>query len=124
MDKKGYYLWRTTLYSFHAETTAELMQEVGYDETSIDRVKNAIGKKNIKTNEDTQMLENTAALVFIEHYMLDFANKHPEYDEEKWITIIKRTWNKMSESAQEFALSGDIKLPESLVPLIQKSISS
>jgi len=123
MDRKGYHQWRTNLYKFHAETTAALMQQVGYDNESIERVKLAIGKKAIRTNTDTQMLENIAALVFIEHYMLAFANKHPEYDEPKWIDIIRKTWNKMTESAQQFALSGAIILPESLVPLIKKSIS-
>jgi hypothetical protein len=56
--------------------------------------------------------------------MLDFAGKHPEYDEEKWLTIINRTWNKMSEPAHQFALSGKIKLPEPLIPLIQKAIAN
>ncbi|MBE9542388.1 MAG: DUF4202 family protein, partial [Proteobacteria bacterium] len=70
-----------------------------------------------------QLVEDIAALVFIEHYMQAFADKHPEYSEEKWVEIILRTWNKMSEKGKEFALSGDLKLPEPLIPLIQKSIS-
>jgi len=123
MDRKGYHQWRTNLYKYHAQTTAALMQQVGYDQKSIQRVELAIGKKAIKTNSDTQMLENIAALVFIEHYMLAFANKHPEYDEAKWIDIIRKTWNKMTDSAQQFALSGKLVLPESLIPLIKKSIS-
>jgi len=123
MDKKGYHQWRTGLYKFHADTTGELMRQAGYSEGDIIRAKLAIGKKSLKTNPDTQLIEDVSALVFIEHYMLDFANKHPEYDEEKWIGIIQRTWGKMSDSAQQFALSGAINLPESLIPLIQKSIS-
>lgn len=122
MDKKGYHQWRSNLYAFHAQTTAELMQQVDYDEESINRVKLAIGKKSIKTNADTQMLENIAALVFIEHYMLAFVEKYPDYDEPKWIDIIQKTWNKMSEDAQQFALSGQVKLPESLIPLIKKAV--
>ena len=123
MDRKGYHQWRTNLYKYHAQTTAVLMEQVGYDQDSVERVKLAIGKKALKTNTDTQMLENIAALVFIEHYMLAFANKHPEYDEAKWIDIIRKTWNKMTASAQQFALTGGIILPESLVPLIKKSIT-
>lgn len=124
MDRKGYHQWRTELYKFHAETTAALMEQAGYDHESIERVKNAIGKKNVKSNPDTQMLEDIAALVFIEHYMLAFAAKHPEYDELKWIDIIRKTWRKMSDQGQQFALSGAIILPEPLIPLIQKSLSS
>lgn len=123
MDRKGYHQWRTALYTFHAETLAKLMQQAGFAEDSLDRVKQAVGKKAIKKNPDTQLLENIASLVFIEHYMLEFAGKHPEYDEQKWIDIIQKTWRKMSEPAQQFALSGSIKLPEALIPLIQKALS-
>ncbi len=122
MDKKGYYQWRTELYKFHANTVGELMKQVGYDDSNIERIKMMVGKKNLKNNPDTQLLEDVIALVFIEFYLVDFYNNHPEYDEDKWIVIILRTWNKMSEEGQKFALSGKLNLPESLVPLIQKSI--
>ena len=124
MNKPGYMLWRTTLYKFHAETTAEIMHGVGYEEEMIDRVKAIVGKKNLKTNPETQMMEDVVDLVFLEHYMAGFADQHPEYDEEKWILIIKKTWNKMSQRAHEFALAGKIQLPEALVPLILKAVKS
>lgn len=122
MDRTGYLKWRTDLYKFHADTTGELMAQAGYDEASIERMKKAVGKKSIKSNPDTQLLEDVVDLVFIEHYMLAFASKHPEYDEAKWIDIIKKTWNKMSEKAQQYALAGNIQLPEPLIPLIQKAV--
>jgi hypothetical protein len=122
MDKPGYMLWRTNLYKFHADTAGRLMNEVGYDDEMIARVKTIVGKKELKTNPETQMMEDVVDLVFIEHYMLAFAGQHPDYDEEKWILIIKKTWNKMSSSAHEFALAGKIKLPEALVPLILKAV--
>ena len=123
MDRKGYHQWRTQLYTFHANSVVELMEKAGFDEASLERVRLAVGKKGIKTNADTQLLEDTASLVFIEHYMLAFAEKHPEYSEEKWIDIIRKTWRKMSEDAHSFALSGKLALPEALIPLIQKSVS-
>jgi len=99
------------------------MQQLGYDEESIERVQKAVGKRGIKTNRDTQLLEDITDLVFIEHYMLAFAQKHPEYDEQKWLDIVRKTWNKMSAEAQQFALQGNITLPEPLIPLIQKAVS-
>jgi len=51
------------------------------------------------------------------------AEKYPEYEEEKWLDIIRKTWRKMSDDAHTFALSGKVKLPESLTPLIQKAVS-
>lgn len=122
MDKPGYMLWRTNLYKFHAETAGNLMKEAGYDDEMVARVKTIVGKKELKTNPETQLMEDVADLVFIEHYMLAFAGQHPDYDEAKWIVIIKKTWNKMSSSAHEFALAGKIRLPEALVPLILKAV--
>lgn len=123
MNRKGYHQWRTALYTFHAETVAALLVKAGYDDDFIKRVKLAVGKKSLKTNADTQLLEDVIGLVFIEHYMLGFASRHPEYSEEKWLDIIRKTWKKMSDKAQQFALSGKITLPESLVPLIQKAVA-
>lgn len=122
MDKPGYMLWRTGLYKFHAETAANLMREVGYDEEMAERVKTIVSKKGLKTNPETQQMEDVADLVFIEHYMVAFVAQHPDYDEDKWIVIVKKTWNKMSEAAHQFALSGKLKLPQDLVPLILKAV--
>lgn len=123
MNRQGYHQWRTNLYKFHADSVATVMEKAGYDELSRERVRKAVGKKGLKVNDDTQLVEDVASLVFLEHYMLAFAGKHPEYSDEKWIGIIRKTWKKMSLDAHEFAISGGIKLPESLVPLIQLSIS-
>lgn len=123
MNRKGYHQWRTNLYNFHAETTAALLEKAGYDSDFIERVKLAVGKKSLKSNTDTQMLEDVTALVFIEHYMLGFAEKHPEYSEEKWLDIIRKTWRKMTDHAHQFVLDGHITLPEPLIPLIQKALN-
>jgi hypothetical protein len=123
MTRDGYMQWRTGLYKFHAETCGRLMQEAGYDAAAIERAKQAVGKRGIKVNPDSQMLEDIADLVFIEHYMLAFAGQHAEYSEEKWLDIVRKTWKKMSARAHAYALSGQLKLPEPLVPLITKAVS-
>jgi Domain of unknown function (DUF4202) len=123
MDRIGYLQWRKDLYKFHAQTAAALLAQAGYGDEVIDRVSRAVAKLQIKENPDTQLLEDVTDLVFIEHYMLEFAGKHPEYDEEKWLDIVRKTWKKMSAAAQQFALSGAIRLPEPLIPLIQKAVS-
>lgn len=123
MDRNGYLQWRTHLYKFHADTAAALMREAGYEDEIVERVKKAIGKRGLKVNPETQVLEDVTALVFIEHYMLEFAGQKPDYSEEKWLGIIRKTWEKMSPGAHAFALSGKVRLPESLVPLITKAVS-
>jgi len=123
LGKPGYFAWRTGLYRFHAETAGELMRQASYDEATIKAVMAAVSKQDIKTNPDTQMLEDVSSLVFIEHYMLFFAGQHAEYTDEKWVGIIRKTWKKMSNAAHAFATSGGIKLPEAPLPLILKAIS-
>jgi hypothetical protein len=123
MTREGYLAWRTGLYKFHAETVGRLMKEAGYDDAAIERAKQAVGKRGLKVNPDTQMLEDVTDLVFIEHYMLEFAGQHAEYTEDKWLDIVRKTWKKMSPRAHEFALSGKLKLPAPLVPLITKAVT-
>jgi Domain of unknown function (DUF4202) len=122
MDRQGYLQWRTGLYKFHAETAGRIMRETGYDAETIERVQAAVGKKGIKVNAETQLLEDVTDLVFLEHYLAGFAARHPDYDEAKWIEIIRKTWQKMSADAREFVLAGKVSLPEALTPLILKAV--
>jgi hypothetical protein len=123
MDRNGYLQWRTNLYKFHADTAARLLQEAGYDEETIERVRKAVGKKGLKVNPETQLLEDVTDLVFIEHYMQAFVDQKADYSEEKWLEIVRKTWKKMSAEAHAFALSGKLELPAPLVPLITKAVS-
>lgn len=117
----GYKQWRTRLYKFHAESAGALMAQAGYGEEEIARVRTSVGKLGIKVNPETQMLEDVANLVFIEHYLTGFAAQHPEYDKAKWIDILQKTWKKMSPAGQAFALS-KIALPAALAPLIVEAV--
>jgi hypothetical protein len=124
MNRIGYLQWRKDLYKIQAQTAVDLLAQAGYGEDVTGRVYQAVAKLKIRENPDTQLLEDVTDLVFIEHYMQAFVDKHPDYDEEKWLDIVRKTWNKMSSAAQQFALSGSVKLPEALVPLIQKAVSN
>lgn len=122
MDRQGYLQWRTRLYKFHARTAGGLMRQAGYDEEMVEGVMAIVSRKGLKVNPETQLMEDVGDLVFLEHYLDDFAAKHPEYSEEKWIQIIGKTWRKMSPRAHEFALSGKVRLPGALVPLILRAV--
>ncbi|MBY0475111.1 MAG: DUF4202 domain-containing protein [Nitrosomonas sp.] len=122
MNRRGYHQWRTGLTKFHADTVADLLAKAGYENILIARVTQAVGKKTLKTNPNTQLLEDVAGLVFLEHYLLEFASKHPEYDDEKWINIMDKIWRKMSVQAHQFTLDGHIKLPDFFAALIRKAV--
>ena len=70
----------------------------------------------------TQLVEDIADLVFLEYYLEPFAAKH-DYDEAKWCDILQKTWRKMSPEARAFALSGKVRLPQPLVPLLNKALA-
>ncbi len=122
-DRQGYLQWRSSLYAFHAETAGRILAENGYDAETIGRVKAAVGKKGLKSNAETQLLEDVTDLVFLEHYLAGFFARHPDYDEAKWIDILRKTWRKMSPAARAFVLAGKVSLPETATPLILKAVS-
>ncbi len=118
MDRVGYLKWRETLKKMHAELTADILKEVGYDDEYIDRVSFLINKKLIKKNEESQTIEDVICLVFLDYYFEEFAAKH---EDEKVIDILQKTWVKMSEEGHEEALK--IKFSEKSLALVKRAIS-
>ena len=116
----GYKQWRTKLQQFHAETAAGMLRDTGYGEDTIGRVQALLRKEKLKLDPEVQTLEDVVDLVFLENYLEDFVAKHPEYDEAKWIDILKKTWFKMSRRGRSAALSM-IRLPEKLLPVIRQA---
>lgn len=118
MDRVGYLKWRETLKKMHANTTAEILEQVGFDDEFVDRVKKIILKKLIKKNEESQALEDVICLVFLDYYFDEFAAKHSD---EKVIDILKKTWVKMSDKGHQAAL----KLPfsDKSLALVKQAIS-
>ncbi|GJM30803.1 MAG: hypothetical protein DHS20C17_34380 [Cyclobacteriaceae bacterium] len=117
MDRKGYLLWRTELKKFHAQKAETILLQCGYNQEVIDRVKSLILKQRLKTDKESQTLEDVVCLVFLEFYFSEFAQKHPE---EKVISIVQKTWNKMSVDARKVAM--ELNLPPADFDLIQKAI--
>ena len=116
--RAAYHRWRTTLQQFHAETAGRIMKDVGYDDATIARVQALLKKQQLKTDPETQLLEDVVCLVFLENYFADFAREH---DEEKVIGIVRKTWGKMSERGRSAALKLD--LPEEARRLVQRALA-
>ncbi len=117
--KKGYHLWRTTLYRFHADRAAEILKTCGYDAETIERTRQLLLKKNLRSNEEMQTLEDVICLVFLENYFADFSQKH---DEEKIIGIVRKTWGKMTERGHELALG--LELSDEARAIVGKALSA
>jgi len=120
--KAGYYQWRIAQGKFHAELTASTMLENGYTNEQAEQCASIIRKENLKTNSDSQTLEDVACLVFLMHYFNEFAAKYTEQDNEaKIVRIVQLTWKKMSEQAHDIALS--LTLPEHLAVIVNKALA-
>lgn len=116
--KKGYLTWRKELGIFHAATAKSLMLAHGYSEVAAETTAAIIRKEDLKSNSESQTLEDVACLVFLQYYFDEFAAKHKE---EKIIRIVQLTWRKMSDQGHEIALG--LTLPPHLAKLVGKALA-
>jgi hypothetical protein len=119
MDKKGYLQGRNVLKTHHAKLAEQILISCRYDQGTIDKVKFLLLKKELTTNPDTKILEDVICLVFIEHYLEEFAEKH---EPKKVIDILGKTLKKMSPRAIEEA--GKIPVSEKIKILIQQALQA
>ena len=100
-DRAGYLRWRTELGRFHAEETAKLLEEAGYDVEIIERVKAIIRKRNLKGDSEVQTHEDVLCLVFLSTQLDMLA---ADLETEKLIEVLAKSLNKMSEEGRQHAL--------------------
>lgn len=118
LDRPGYLKWRSTLYQTQADRARELLIEAGVSQLEAEDARKWVSKTGLKTDPRTQLLEDAAVLVFLEHEIADFAASHPEYTREKYLGILGKTWRKISPSAREAAAA--LPLPPLVVELLQE----
>ncbi|TDZ22511.1 hypothetical protein Cob_v004575 [Colletotrichum orbiculare MAFF 240422] len=111
MTRPGYLTWRAKLKSQAAAQVAELLSsspdiQPALPQDDVDRVAALIRKENLSKDEETQVLEDVACLVFLDDQFDDFESKE-EIDEDKIIGILRKTWAKMGEKGREIALGMD-----------------
>ena len=116
--RAGYLKWRTYLYGFHADCVAALMNEAGFESTAVERVKSLLQKRGIKTDPETQALEDVICLVFLENYFADFAATQ---DSEKLLNIVRKTWGKMSDKGHGLALQ--LPFTQSVQELLTRALA-
>lgn len=112
MTRPGYLNWRSKQKSQAAAQVAELLRtspsiEPALPAEDVDRVAALIRKENLSRDEETQALEDVACLVFLDDQFGDF-EKREDIDEEKVISILRKTWAKMSEPGRQLALKMDL----------------
>ncbi|MFW5824185.1 MAG: DUF4202 domain-containing protein [Marinobacter sp.] len=121
--RKGYYQWRQDCGRFHGERAAQIMADCGYPDDECQRVATILTKRELRNDPDTQLLEDVACMVFLERYFADFYQQKADYDKDKWLRIVRRTWGKMSPRAHEAALQLAGTMPAHLQALLQEALA-
>ena len=101
MTRPGYLKWRADLKQFHAEKSGQILREVGYDDDTIRRVRDLNLKKNFPADAECRVLEDALCLVFLEFQFRALAAKS---EDEKMINALRKSWEKMTETARAEAL--------------------
>lgn len=118
--RRGYRRWRSELARMHADIARGVLEEVGYDEATIQRVEALLRKLGLGRDAEVRTFEDAICMVFFEMDFVDLAAKHAD---EKMIDILRRTWEKMSPAGHEAALALAAGLPERERGLVEAAIS-
>jgi hypothetical protein len=102
MTRAGYLRWRNDLKKFHARKAAEILREVGYSEEVIARVQELNLKRTLDRDPECQVLEDALCLVTLQYQLSDLMAKT---EPDKMVSILQKTWLKMSPVAREYALA-------------------
>jgi hypothetical protein len=101
MTRAGYLQWRATLKKFHAQKAGQILREAGYAEDVIRCVQDLNLKKNFPNDPESRVLEDALCLVFLE---FQFAELAARSDDDKMINALRKSWQKMTETARAKAL--------------------
>lgn len=116
--RAGYLKWRKVLHEQHAQEVAGILDDVGYDATTIARVQDLVRKRGLGKDPEVQVLEDALCLVFLETQLAELAART---DPEKMVGIIQKTAKKMSEPA--IGLVSDLELDADDRALLERALA-
>ncbi|KAI0514423.1 hypothetical protein F5B22DRAFT_240329 [Xylaria bambusicola] len=125
MTRPGYLTWRAKQKTQAAEKIKTLLStlpslSLELPTQDIERIAALVRKENLSADAETQVLEDTACLVFLDDQLDDF-EKREDVDEDKMINILRKTWAKMSPQGREIALG--MQLSERGQTLVGKALA-
>lgn len=96
----GYLQWRKELTKLHCTELSQIMKDNGYGPEDIEIVEQLLNKRNLKTDQKSQILQDVVSIVFLKYYALDFVGKHADKDIQ---SIMGKMLKKMSPEGVSFA---------------------
>ena len=77
------------------------------DTETVARVRSLVMKERLKVDPEAQALEDVACMVFLQTRLEGFSGQH---DKEKIVSILRKTWRKMSPHGRAAALALDLSM--------------
>ncbi len=119
--RRGYLSWRRALMNHHAQEAAKILEPLGYDPSTVERVQALLKKEGLGQDKEVQTFEDAICLVFLEMDLLELARKK---DEGALSAILRKTAAKMSASGRTHALALGEKCPAPLPKLLLEAVDS
>jgi hypothetical protein len=107
------------LARLHAREAGEILAACGYPEEVVQRVREFLLKKRLKSDPEVQLFEDAICLVFLEMELSSFAGRH---EEEKVRRVLTRTWRKMSPRGQKQGMELMAKQPLEVRELVERAL--
>jgi hypothetical protein len=117
--RAGYLRWRTALRKQHAADVARLLEGVGYDAETVERVRAIVNKEHLGTDPAVQTHEDALCLVFLETQLAETADR---LGDDKIVEVIRKTVAKMS--PQALALVDELPLRDGDRVLVGRALAT
>jgi hypothetical protein len=115
--RRGYHQWRREVMVYQLEQTKMILISVGVSDADISWIVNALQNQGDTSVPESQIIMDTACLVFLKWYMEPFSAKH---EHEKVADILKKTMRKMSEAG--ISLIAKLDLPASAQLILSQAV--
>lgn len=116
--RAGYLRWRRALKDVHAAAVHEVLAPLGVDADTTARVQALVRKDGLGHDPETQTFEDVVCLVFLETQFDELADR---LDDDKMVTVLRRTIPKMSQAA--LGLAGDASMSPRAAALLERALS-
>lgn len=119
--RAGYLRWRAALHRHHSEVVGSILEDVGYDGATIERVQTLVAKRDQPARQsaddpDVAALEDALCLVFVETELAGMAER---LQEDHLVEVIAKTLRKMSPGATDAAR--DLAAAEGALDLLERA---
>ena len=109
MTTEGYHQWRHELMVFHADEAQKILNDVGYDQDTVERVRALITKANWPSDAEALALEDADCLVFLETKLSRFVD---EWDAATMQRVLGQAYQKMTPQARSLVSTLELGVRE------------